>query len=226
MCENWIGAYQKYDWKVDLRYFKERQMFPGSFDRIIRSTDVIDFEDEFRRAIADTGPFVTAGEVCYWKNYGSAKSRDRLTKELLAWLADRTRWKTFADAVIESSRRPSFQAFKQLRNACNQPKGFATPITFLSFYNPIKYPMVDKHIANWWGRNKAGFGFASSEIFHQRNDGWIQGNEQSWQAYLEWKSFCIQYVVRLAENCGLKWRARDVEMAVWEAQKNAIILTA
>jgi hypothetical protein len=89
--------------------------------------------------------------------------------------------------------------------------------------------MVDKHIANWWFSNKVKYGHKDSPEFSQRYDGWIQTYtdsqcRQNWSAYLDWKTFCNDYAIRLKNNCNMNWRARDVEMAVWEAWKNNIII--
>ena len=84
--------------------------------------------------------------------------------------------------------------------------------------------MVDKHIANWWVKNKAKYGYGTSPDFFQRNDGWIPPKRQNWEAYIDWKRFCNDYATRIAKNCGWNWRARDVEMAVWKASKDNISL--
>jgi hypothetical protein len=89
--------------------------------------------------------------------------------------------------------------------------------------------MVDKHIANWWDDNKAHYGYESSPIFSQRNDGWIQTytasqTKQNWATYISWTEFCQDYARRITKNCKENWRARDVEMAVWEAQKHNLSL--
>lgn len=89
--------------------------------------------------------------------------------------------------------------------------------------------MVDKIIAFWWKNNKDRFGHERAPLFRQRNDGWIQAvSEQdsitNWNAYLAWKDFCKNYSLKLTEASKISWRARDVEMAVWESQKRCFPL--
>lgn len=229
MCNNWGKAYSKYSWTADLRHFNKSQQYPGYFNCIITPADVVIFENKFRAAIDGNDSFEIAGEVCFWKNYGNAQARNRVTQELLTYLRDPVNWNKFIQAIKKISSNPSYNNFIGIRNACNQPRGFATPITFLAFYKPTEYPMVDKHIANWWDANRAKYGYGDSPKFSQRNDGWIQTctisqKKQNWNSYIAWKNYCVDYATRIAKNCRWNWRARDVEMAVWEAYKNIISL--
>ncbi len=229
MCRTWIDAYKKYSWTVDLTRFKESAKYPNYFNRVITPVDVVAFEDKFRTVIDGADSFEVAGEVCFWKNYGNFQSRNRITQQLLLHLGTARNWDVFIRALKKLSSNPSLSSFVAFRKACNQPRGFATPITFLAFYNPLKYPMVDKHIADWWTRNKTVYGYGTSLIFSQRSDGWIQTytssqNKQNWNAYIAWTRFCRDYAELASRSCRLNWRARDVEMTVWEAKKKGIHL--
>lgn len=228
-CEGWQRARGGYCWTVDLSHFERALDYPGRFNRVVTPATVVAFEDEFRAAIDGTGSFEIAGEVCFWKNHGSPQARNRITRDLLKHLKDPANWNEFALAVKLLSGKPSYGGFEALRRACSQLSGFATPITFLAFYEPTEYPMVDKHIAGWWAANRAMYGYEASPGFSQRDDGWIQAttvarSKQNWEAYLAWRQFCMDYAARIAQYCDLNWRARDVEMAVWEAQENGISL--
>jgi hypothetical protein len=225
MSKSWHNALEQYNWKVDLRRFRGAANYPGYFNRVIRPADVMAFEDAFRTAVNEAGPFEIAGEVCFWKNYGVFQARNRVTQKLLTHLAERVNWDRFVRAVKRVSNNPSYDSFVTLQVTCNQLYGFATPITFLAFYKPTEYPMADRHIANWWRAHKADYGFGDSPDFSQYN-GVIQACKISWNAYIAWRKFCCDYAVRMAKNWGLNWRARDVEMAVWEAQKKNVSLSA
>jgi len=230
ICSNWDGAHEKYDWRVDLRSFDKAADYPGYFNRIIESAHTAILENEFRKAINTHRNFKVAGEVCFWKNYKNFKSkRNTLTEKLLTHLKIRDNWNSFVRAIKQISKNPSYDNFLVLQNTCGQKYGFAVPITFLSFYNPSEYPMVDKKIAYWWTENRASYGYGTSPIFSQRGNGWIQTNtisrrKQNWNAYIHWKRFCSEYAMRIASYCGLNWRARDIEMTVWEAYKRNISL--
>ena len=225
MCESWLSALRMYNWTVDLRHFRNAGNYPGYFNRVILSSEVVRFEDTFRAIINEKGSFEITGEVCFWKNYGNAQARDRVTKNLLDHVSEHANWNIFTLAVREIESDPCFANFISLRNACNQAKGFATPITFLAFYNPRDYPMVDKHIANWWNAQRTEYGYEEYPEFSQRDDGWVPPNEDNWNAYIAWTRFCCDYSERIRRNCGLDWRVRDVEIAIWMTQENDLFLT-
>lgn len=223
-CTSWITAYGKYAWTADLSDYRWAHRFPGYFNRTITPENTRAFEDRLRQSLDYADLFPVAGEVCFWKNYGSIQSRDRLTTKLLEYLQSPKNWKTWAQAVRQLADEPSYRRFKQLQKACSQPSGFATPITFLAFYRPTQYPMVDKHIAYWWRQNRARYGYVDKPDFSQRSDGWIRPVQRSWNAYVSWALFCRDYGRRASERCRLDWRARDVEMAIWEARKRRLPL--
>lgn len=216
--KNWENARKSYNWEVNLGCFKYKANYPGYFNRTITLDNVEDLEKAFRVAIDRFGSFEVAGEVCFWKNYRSPQ-KNSLTLHLLRHLKKQDNWKKFVEALIKVSNEPTYKNFMNFVDACNQRNGFATPLTFLAFYNPAKYPMVDRHIANWWTKNKSIHGRGDSPIFSQRKDGWIYNKESSWRAYMAWTEFCQEYAKRLSKCSAREWRARDVEMAVWAAQK-------
>jgi hypothetical protein len=231
MCEDWIKARDHYCWEVNLARFQGARNYPGYFNRVVASTDVQAFEDDLRAAIDRTGSFQVVGEVCFWKNYGAYQARNRTTQELLTHLENPIHWGQFTQAVKQVAANPSFDNFARLREACRQPRGFAVPITFLAFYEPCRYPMVDKHIAQWWTQNKEQYGYEAYPEFSQRQDGWIRADftaqsKHNWKSYIAWVEFCREYASKLAEFCRLNWRARDIEIAIWEAQKSGMPLVA
>ena len=220
MKESWEKARSKYDWTVDLRDFKHKDNYEGYFNEVIDNENTLSFENKFKLSLESEQTFVTAGEVCFWKNYGSHLSRDKLTNSLLKLLAQDKKWETYVYSLVELATTPTFENIDSFRKACGQPNGFATPVTFRSFYNPNAYPMVDKIIGFWWNAHKAEYWKSNAPNFLQRDgDGWLGLNEQNWNAYLEWTNFCREY------STLLNWRARDVEMAVWEAQKRKVPLS-
>lgn len=225
MCNTWISAHKKYNWAVNLTHFRWARNYRDHFNHIISPANIIEFEDRFRESIDQFGSFVTAGEVCFWKNYGSPqKRRDELTMKLLQHLQVSDNWNNFVQAIRELSNDPSWDNFKALQKTSNQPSGFATPLTFLAFYRPVKYPMADKHIAFWWAENRARHDYGSSPVFSQQFDGWIKPVKQSWEAYICWARFCREYARLIMRDYAMNWRARDIEMAVWEAQKRGLQL--
>jgi hypothetical protein len=222
--ESWENALLQYNWTVNLRNFKSKAQFNGYFNQIIDKNNVQHFEDKFRSSLDSELDFTVSGEVCYWKNYGSFRSRDELTAKLLTLLSEPANWQSFVCDLTELATNPTYENIDRFRITCGQPNGFATPVTFLSFYNPKEFPMVDRIIGDWWNANSPKFSASWATPFAQREDGWLPLNKQNWSAYLEWRDFCSQCALLLTLNSERHWRARDVEMAVWEAEKRKLAL--
>lgn len=221
IAEEWRCAREAFDWKADLSKFRDREEFKGFFDREITPSNLEDFEQAFRDSLS-ANEFPRAGEVCFWKNFG--RNGDALALRLLRHLALPENWKAFVDGLQRLGEDPTFEHFKTFRRACDEKNGFATPVTFLAFYRPDRFPMVDQRIADWRAHHSAGLAPAQAQRFSRREDGWIRGTHQSWKAYLEWAKFCRQAGECLSAFDGRPWRARDVEMAVWTAQRNSLFL--
>ena len=124
---------------------------------------------------------------------------------------------------------PSYESLRGLRDACNQRTAFATPVTFLAFYRPSHFPVADKHTAVWWNANKARFGMEDCPAFLLRDGEWVSGAtardaRRNWEAYLGWRRFCCDHASRVSHVCSVAGRARDVEMAVWQAQRTGLRL--
>lgn len=102
----------------------------------------------------------------------------------------------------------------------------AIPLTFAAFFNPEKYPMVDKNIAEWVNQNFAKHNkhrqakltqFISLKKFTSLRD-------IDFQSYLNWVSWCNETAQILIKRTDFKWRPRDVEMAVFTARRDNIQL--
>jgi len=232
---NLLHCQKLYKWTVDLSKYENSKNYPYHFKDEINPGNTRDFEDKFRKSVNDGFPpdqYLVCGEVYFWKNNRSPQNKNSKTKETLEYLADPEHQKQFIEFLKELSRNPIHSNFKNFRQACNLPNGFATPITYLSFYKPDEYPMIDKIIANWWkdDKNRSRFGIEHTPLFVQRkSDGWIQAVTEldsisNWNAYLAWKEFCIRYSAILTKATGTLWRARDIEMTVWESHKKCFLL--
>jgi hypothetical protein len=112
------------------------------------------------------------------------------------------------EALQELARVQAWESFQAFVGSSGQTSGFATPLTFLSFYDPQKFPMLDKRIGQWWPRR-----FPNEPQFTW-NGKVISPSKQSWIAYLAWTEFCRRQATKLSTHSAAPWRARDVEMAV------------
>jgi len=209
MLQAWKSGRDAFNWTVDLRHFGDAARYPGYFDRRIEPHAIPPFEQLFQSSLKPGASPHRAAEVTFWKNYGDHRSRDRITRNFFEWLLDHQGWIRFVSATEQIRDHPSWEAFRNLVACCGQVAGFATPLTYLAFSDPERYPMVDKRIGQWWKRR-----FPSEPQFSCREDGWIKPCVASWNAYLAWTCFCRRQA-ELLSRPHAPWRARDVEMAVW-----------
>jgi len=128
----------------------------------------------------------------------------------------------FCLALNNLAKNSTLEQFQQFRLTCGQPNGFAIPITFLSFYDPEKYPMADAIIADWWRKNKSRFGYGNSPNFTPQGmiSGRTENIKNNWSAYLKWTNFCRKYANIISIKSQKKWRARDIEMAIFFNHRN------
>jgi hypothetical protein len=229
---NWLFCQKKYQWIVDLKKFENAKEFSGYFIDIINPKNTRNFEDKFRQSVVDgflLDQYIVCGEVYFWKN-NKSPDKNAKTNEILQHLKTTEHQKIFIETLTELTQNPVHNNFSNFRNACDLPNGFASPITYLSFFQPHEYPMIDRVIANWWKSNTERFGLLKAPLFIQRkSDGWIQAVSKrdstvNWKAYIAWKDFCNYYRKILTDLTKSSWRARDVEMAVWESQKRCLPL--
>lgn len=94
-----------------------------------------------------------------------------IARALLGWLSPPDRADQFAQAIQGIARDITWDSFKRLRASCGQVSGFATPLTFLSSFDPERFPMVDQSIGDWWARR-----FPRQPQFSRRDDGWVGSN--------------------------------------------------
>jgi hypothetical protein len=211
MHEAWKAARDQFSWRVDLGRFKDAQKYPGFFDRVIEPGQIVHFEDTFRAALAPNGHVERAAEVVFWKNGANFKARDRITRDLMLWIYSPELWLKFVEALQELARAPSWESYQRFIMYNGQTSGFATPLTFLSFYDPKKFPMVDKRIGKWWSQRFSG----RPQFTWDTKGALIKPTKKSFEAYLSWTEFCQLHAAYLSTLGERDWRARDVEMAVW-----------
>ena len=141
------------------------------------------------------------------------------------------------DAIITAERlwerclhyieEPSLESFQQFRDLLFKGEGIATAMTFPAFLKPDVFPMVDRQIARWSRANGADHDYESWEgpILKTRpNLGERVLTDGEWPFVQSWIEWCRFTAKRLSDLTGCQWRARDVEMAVFTAQRKSLPL--
>lgn len=91
----------------------------------------------------------------------------------------------------------------------------ATAATFPAFICPEKFPMVYTQIARWVRENGDLHGYPGD--IDQVPTAAIK--ETHWPFVISWIAWCRTVAGELSRGTGFSWRARDVEMAVFTAQR-------
>jgi hypothetical protein len=101
-------------------------------------------------------------------------------------------------------------------------RAIAVAATFPAFKHPDKHPMVDTRIANWVGAcmgehnaaDPAGPQLTRFPFLDNQSTVLTMSDFDSMQ---DWRKWCVHTANKLTGPTQMQWRARDVEMAVFQA---------
>ena len=226
MPHTWKRALDEYRYPVDLRKFAGAPEHDGWFELNICPGDPLQtmgFETRFRGQ-ARQHPEAWA-EVLFWKLYsGRLGIADKHTHAMFRQNVPVAEiWSTCAN-YIENPSRDTFRTFRR--------KLFKTPVvataaTFPAFICPGRFPMVDVQVARWArtsGTSHASSGDRAQLICPPELEPGQVLNESHWPFVESWIGWCRSTACELSRRTDLVWRARDVEMAVFTAQRCSLTL--
>ena len=225
MPHTWKSALDAYQYPVDLRRFVGAGENPGWFELNLDSGDraqTMDFENRFRNKAQEH--LRAWGEVVFWKLYAMPPARNRTTSGVLKHenaLSVTDLWQLCMQ-YVETSENPSRAAFSAFRKKLFDTPRVATAATFPAFLCPQLFPMVDTQITRWAKANGPPHGYSDvggpDLVCIPDLDG-EQVMESHWPFVESWIKWC-QFTAKVLSRCtGCSWRARDVEMAVFTAQR-------
>ena len=126
-------------------------------------------------------------------------------------------------AYMESPTLDSFLKFRDMMFG----RGVAVAATFPAFLDPDRFPMVDRHVARWAATNGEQHScrrYGDPDLFTYLGLGESRLTDADWDFVSSWTDWCRFTAARLTSLTGRKWRARDVDMAVFTAQRDKIVL--
>ena len=220
-AETWERALDSYRYPVDLTGFRDAQKHPGWFDRHIAGnrTETMNFETRFREQAHEH--LEAWGEVVFWKLFSRGRGRAtmRATALLGSTVAPADLWSSCADYI----GNPSLASFRAFRCRLFTQPVVATAATFPAFICPEKFPMVDTQITRWASENGgehgySGIGGPDLEGVPNLRPGAVL-RESHWPFVESWVAWCQFTAGILTQGTRRVWRARDVEMAVFAAQR-------
>jgi len=160
-------------------------------------------------------------EVIYWKLYSQPMVRNGTTRASFDLFKEHhVTPGSLHRALAAYVASPTKDSFKVLRHLF----GFRTSViaiaaTFPAFQNPDAHPMVDTRIAKWV--NSIGEAHNSADISGPQLARFpLTGNVltmAAFDAFQDWRRWCIHTAKKLTTRTPMTWRARDAEMAVFHA---------
>ena len=121
---------------------------------------------------------------------------------------------------------PTLDSFRKFRDMI-VGSGVAVAATYPSFLDPDRFPMVDRHVARWATINREQHSFqryGGPDLFTYAGLGERRLTDNDWDFVSSWTDWCRFLAARLASLTDRNWRARDVEMAVFTAQRDNMVL--
>jgi len=226
MPNSWINALNAYSYPVNLGDYERAPQFPGFFNQnILGDRDsTIAFENYYQ---ANAPHHIEVFfEVVYWKLYSQANRRDIGTSRIVDFvqthgITSNQLWSSIQQFIIS----PNITNLEEIRNKLGlQTPVLAVPLTLVALANPQKFPMIDNQVARWVNSNASNHNDKRRNKLSLFNMNHPSLQDDDFPNYLNWVNWCQEVAQVLTELTSKQWRARDVEMAVFTAQRNGITL--
>jgi len=224
MPQTWINALNQYKYPVKLADYQYANDFQEFFYCEIQGDrdSTIAFEDYFRSNVQKIEIWC---EVVFWKLYSQEGRRDKNTKKCWDhWNKNKIIGRKLYEAANDFIVKNNKESFNNYRKLWPFYKSgviaiIATPISFLA---PDRFPMIDTRVAKWvnsqlvrFNENdpngpqliKSQYGQTKSTVLTMAD----------FDFYLRWICWTRYIADKLSRQTKMKWRTRDVEMAVFTA---------
>jgi len=223
MPQSWINALDRYNYPVKLANYQYANNFRKFFKRQIQGdrNSTIAFEDYFRENIQNIEVWC---EVVFWKLYSQGNRGNINTKRCWDfWRRKNITAKELYNAAnnfIANNDKDSFNKYRKLW-PFYKSRVIAVIATPMSFLVPDRFPMVDTRVAKWIDSQlnihnndhngpqliRSRYGQTTSTVLTMVD----------FDFYLHWVYWARHTAKKLSQQTEMKWRARDVEMAVFTA---------
>ncbi len=226
MPDSWTRALDAYSYPVNLRDYERAHEFPGFLNMIIVGdrNSTITFENHYQKT-APTN-IVAFFEVVFWKLYSQKSRCQKGTTRIVDFVQEyRITPRQLWDVVhqfVESQTRENLKRIRKLLGI--KTDVLAIPLTLPALASPKTIPMIDNQVARWVNHNAAvhNVNRINKITLFKMNYPSLRDNDFS--NYLNWVAWCQEVAHVLIKLTGEEWRARDVEMAVFTAQREGMVL--
>jgi len=226
MPDSWTRALGAYSYPVNLRDYDRAQEFPGFFHMMIAGdrNSTIAFENHYR----ETAPHCIAAvfEVVYWKLYSQGARCQRSTNRIVDFVQEHgTTSEQLWDATQRFAESQTINNLKRIRSLLGITTNvLAVALTLPALANPETIPMIDSQVANWVNGNALNHNIARKSKLSPFRMNYTSLRDNDFPNYSNWIAWCREVAQVLAKLTNEDWRARDVEMAVFTAQRSGIEL--
>lgn len=225
MPQTWIDALNQYNYPVNLADYQHASSFPKFFRQQIKGdrNSTIAFENYFR---SDAQKIEAWCEVVFWKLYSQKGRGDKKTNECCDFWKKNITGKGLYNAAndfINNEDRNSFNKYRKLWPFyISRSRAIAVLATHISFLAPDRFPMIDTRIAKWVNsqlnihnaKNPEGPQLIKSRYGQNKSTVLTMAD---FDFYLHWIYWTRYMANKLSQQTEMKWRTRDVEMAVFTA---------
>ncbi len=167
-------------------------------------------------------------EVVFWKLYSQGNTRQRHTNRIVDFVQKNSIMPDkLGDAIqrfIASQNITNLERIRELLGI--KTNVLAVPLTLPALACPEMIPVIDRQVAKWVNHNAAHHNINRDNQLTPFKMNYTTLMQNDFSNYLNWVSWCQEVAHVLSELTIKEWRPRDVEMAIFTAQRNRIILNA
>lgn len=221
MPDSWTQALNAFSYPVDLRDYERAQEFPGFFCMRIdgNHASTIIFENHYQ----ETAPHNAASfaEVVYWKLYTRNNIREKTTSRIINFVQNNgITAEQIWGVVCEFAELHTVENLRRIRDILGiKTNVISLPVTLIALASPETVPIIDKHVARWVNANAQPHNVNRNNRLIPFQMNYTSLRENDFPGYLHWVAWCREVAQVLTERTGNNWRARDIEMAVFTAQR-------
>ena len=221
MMDSWKRALRAYSYPVDLRKYRNAGQFPGFFDMDIAGDrkSTMAFEKHYRKtAPTKIEPYF---EVIYWKLFSQGTRADTKTHEIVCEMRKTgVTAPQLWNAIQQFIDSQTIDNVKEIRKLLGlKTNVLAVPLTFPALASPEKLPMVDMQVARWVNKNHDKHNNNREKKLIQFKINYTSLRDNDFPSYLSWVAWCQEVAQVLTRHGSEEWRVRDVEMAIFTAER-------
>lgn len=228
MPQSWLNALENYHYPVNLRIYNNANHYHNFFNLNIEGDrdSTIEFENRFRELAKDNIPVYL--EVIFWKLFSQPIVRNNTTNRIENHFnKNQIEANQIWQSIQNFTYNPTIENLVTIRNLLGITTPVLTvPLNFVSFSDPLRFPMVDKQVANWVNDNYKTHNKNRDIQLTPFIMNYSSLQDNDFKNYLNWVNWCREIAKLLTDALpnNIKWRARDVEMAIFTAQSNNLTL--